>query len=74
MSISESEAIARAKQVALEQGWAWVDPALASLHRPWFGEGGRWEVFSHALGLGAKVRIVIDASTGEVLEKGYLPR
>jgi uncharacterized membrane protein YkoI len=29
---------------------------------------------SNAWALGAKVRVVIDADTGEVLEKGYIPR
>ena len=72
--ITEQEAIARAKQVASEQGWAWTEPALATLHRRWLGKGGRWEVFSHASGLGAKVRIVVDAETGEVLEKGSIAR
>lgn len=74
MSMSETEAVARAKQVAVEQGWPWTEPALASFRPAWFGDGGRWEIFSHALGLGAKVRIVIDATTGEVLQKGYIPR
>jgi hypothetical protein len=31
-------------------------------------------VFSNARGLGAKSRVVIDALTGDVLEKGYVPR
>jgi hypothetical protein len=72
--IGEAEAIQRARQVAQEQGWAWLEPALATLRRRWFRPGGRWEVFSNAHALGAKVRIVIDAESGEVQEKGYLPR
>ena len=72
--MTEQEAIDRAKKVALEQGWAWVEPALATLRRPWFGKGGKWEIFSNAQGLGAKARVVIDAQTGAVLEKGYIPR
>ena len=72
--ISEQQAIEKAQQVALEEGWAWVDPATATLRRPWLGKGGRWEVFSHALGLGPKVRVVLDAETGAVLDRGYIPR
>jgi hypothetical protein len=72
--IGEAEAIAKAKQVAQEQGWAWVEPAAATLRRRWFGPGGRWEVFSNAHALGAKVRVVLDAESGEVQEKGYIPR
>ena len=72
--LTEAEAIERARQVAAESGWAWVDPALATLRRPWFGKGGKWEIFSNAHALGAKVRVVVDGETGSVLEKGYIPR
>jgi hypothetical protein len=51
-----------------------VEPAQATLRRAWRGNDGRWEVFSNALGRGAKARIVIDARIGEVLDKGYIPR
>ena len=72
--ITEDEAVNRAKRVAVEHGWAWVDPAHTTLRSRWFGKGGKWEVFSNAAGLGAKVRVVLDAQTGAVLEKGYVPR
>jgi len=73
-AVTEQEAIALAKQAALAEGWAWVEPAQAALHRSWRGKGGRWVVFSNARGLGAKARVVIDAASGAVLEKGYVPR
>ena len=72
--MSEAEAIDRAKRIAQGEGWAWAEPAEATLYRAWFGKGGRWVIFSNARGLGAKARVVIDAQTGEVLEKGYVPR
>jgi hypothetical protein len=72
--INEQEAIERAKQIAEEQGWIWVEPAEAIWHPAWSGSGGKWEIFSNARGLGAKARVVIDAQTGAVLEKGYVPR
>jgi hypothetical protein len=72
--ISEEEAIAKAAQVAAEQGWSWIAPARATLRRDWLGKGGRWEVFSHTQGLGPKVRVVLDAESGEVIERGYIPR
>ena len=72
--MTEAEAIAMARSVAVEQGWAWVEPARAERQRAWLGRGGRWVVFSNAGGLGAMVRVVIDAATGHVLEKGYVPR
>jgi hypothetical protein len=72
--VTEGEAIAIARATAEQEGWAWVEPALATLREPWFGKGGKWEIFSNALGLGAKARVVIDAQTGAVLEKGYIRR
>ena len=59
--ISEQEAVAIARGIAGQRGWAWVEPARATLRRHWIGPGGRWEVFSNARGLGAIVRVVIDA-------------
>ena len=72
--IDERQAITRAREVAAEHGWAWIDPAVATLRRKWFGKGGRWEVFSHSRGHGPKVRVVLDAETGAVLDRGYIPR
>lgn len=72
--ISESQAVDIARAVAKQEGWAWVEPAQATLHRDWFGPGGRWEVASNRLGRGAMVRATIDAQTGAVLHKGYIPR
>ena len=72
--LTEQEAIERAKQVAREQGWGWGEPVLASLQRPWFGPGGKWTVRTNTQRLGGNARVVIDAQTGEILEKGYLPR
>ncbi len=72
--ITEADAIARAREVASAEGWAWVEPAQATLRRAWFGGGGKWEIHSNAHGLGAKARVVLDAVTGEVLDKGYVPR
>jgi hypothetical protein len=72
--MTEQEAIERAKQIATEEGWGWLEPGEGIWHPAWFGKGGKWEVYSNAKGLGAKVRVVIDAQSGEVLEKGYVPR
>jgi hypothetical protein len=72
--VTEDEAVSLARAVAEREGWAWVEPAYATFRRPWFGKGGKWEIFSNANGLGAKARVVIDAQTGAILEKGYIPR
>lgn len=72
--MSELEALQRAQEIATERGWAWQAPAQAIWRPAWFGKGGKWEVLSNTLGKGAKVRIVLDAQSGAVLEQGYLPR
>lgn len=72
--MTEQEAVEIARQLAKQEGWGWVDPAFATLRRPWFGPGGRWEIFSNRGGVGTVVRVVIDDETGRVLEKGYVPR
>jgi hypothetical protein len=72
--ISEAEAIRLAKQLADEKGWGWLDPPYATLRRPWFGPGGRWEIFSNAAGKGPKVRVVLDAQSGQIIDQGYIPR
>lgn len=72
--MTEDEAVELARAEAKRQGWAWVDPALATFRKAWLGNGGKWEIYSNAKGLGAKARVVIDAATGVILEKGYIPR
>jgi hypothetical protein len=44
--ITEQEAIERAKQIAEEQGWIWVESAEAIWHPAWSGRGGKEEAFS----------------------------
>jgi hypothetical protein len=72
--MTRQEAIEIARRTAEEEGWAWDEPVDATLRRPWFKKGGRWEVYSNVLKMGAKARIVIDDETGKVLDKGYIPR
>jgi hypothetical protein len=72
--MNEEQAVAIARRTAEQEGWAWVDPPLATLRKGWSGRSGRWEIFSNARALGAKVRVVLDDETGTVTEKGYVPR
>jgi hypothetical protein len=72
--MTEEEAIEIAKRTAKQEGWAWIDPAYARLRRRWFRPGGQWRIYSNRLMKGPKVRVFIDDETGEVLEKGYIPR
>jgi len=73
-TISEREAVEIAKQVADENDWIFAEPVLATFHSDWFSKGGKWEIYSNAERLGAKVRVVIESPSGKVLEKGYIPR
>jgi hypothetical protein len=73
--MTESEAIAIAQSVAEQNGWPWGLPAHITYRKAWFKRnGGRWEIFSNANGLGAKIRVVVDDKTGLVLEKGFVGR
>jgi hypothetical protein len=71
--LGEKEAVELAKRAAAQQGWTWIEPARAVLRRR-LGEGGTWEIYSNANGRGAIARFLIDAETGAVLHKGYIPR
>jgi hypothetical protein len=73
-AVTEEEAVELARAAAKREGWAWVEPAHATLRKPWFGKGGKWEIYSNAKGLGAKARVVIDAETGALVEKGHISR
>ena len=67
--MTSDEAIARAKALAEREGWPFREPASARLVTQ-----HRWEVLSNAHSLGVKVRVVIDAHSGEIIDKGYIPR
>lgn len=72
--ISETEAIARARDIANQRGWTWLEPVEAHQERAflWFG-AVRWVVVTNAESRGASARIVLSAE-GEILQAGYLPR
>lgn len=72
--IPEEKAVELAKAAAAELGWPWTEPTQAVLYRGWFGRGGRWEIRSNAVGYGAMVRMTVDAETGEIRDKGFVPR
>ena len=72
--IDQAEAIAIARLVADKEGWAFAEPVVVRLRRAWFGQRGRWEIWTNAVNRGTRARFVIDAQDGRVIEKGYLPR
>jgi hypothetical protein len=72
-SLSAEQAIAVAKRSAEQLGWAWREPARAQWFPERYGKPERWEIYSNAQARGAMARFVIDAKSGEVLDKGYIP-
>lgn len=72
--ISEEQAIKIAKQFAKENTWSWGEPTEVIFRKSWLGKPLRYEVYSNARKLGAKVKVLVDANTGEILDKGYIAR
>ena len=73
--MTESEAIAVAKQIAEHEGWPWDEPVSAVLERRFILLGPKeWTVTTNATLRGCNLRIVLDARTGAVLIKHRLPR
>ena len=72
--MQEHEVIELAKHFAASKGLTWVMPARVSFRKAWFGGGGKWELFSNANYIGSSIRLVVDDSSGEILEYGHIPR
>lgn len=73
MILEESEAIGIAERVAIQEGWLWDEPIIAT---PKYERGKikLWEIRSNTSWKGCNAWIVINAETGEILDKKYLPR
>ncbi len=72
--IEEGAAIELARARAEAKGWAFAEPVAVTHRRGWFGKGDRFEIETNAGKHGTKARFVIDATTGEILSEGYIPR
>lgn len=73
--ITRDEAIAIARQAAVDRGWRWEEPVSAERGRTWllFGRH-KWEVRTNTQRRGANARFVIDAIDGHLLQAVWLPR
>jgi hypothetical protein len=71
--VTSDEALAIARRIATERGWAFLDPVSVRKRRPWF-EKPRWQVMSNHESRGMNVLIEIDDRTGEILHQAFLPR
>lgn len=75
MTISEEEAIERARRCAEERGWAWQEPVRVTRSRAFLFFGRvRYEVRTNAEMRGSNARIVVDAEDGAITEAHWLPR
>lgn len=75
MPLSEQDALARARALAEERGWPWLEPVEVSRERSLVVVGReRWVVTTHVGYRGASARIVMNADDGSIVSAGYLPR
>jgi hypothetical protein len=69
---TRDDLIARAKSLASERGWTWLEPVHVSAGAE-HGEPA-WVVRSHYMAMGVNVIVVFRRSDLAVLRSGYLPR
>ena len=75
MTISEDEAIERARACAEQHGWAWREPVRASLSRAYVVFGRRrYEIWSNAERLGSNASILVDGEDGSIIAAHWRPR
>ena len=72
--MTEKDAVERAKAIATDEGWPWVEPIRAVGFRNMFLGEKRWRVMSNCQNRGMNVRIVLRDDDGSVVEKGFMPR
>jgi hypothetical protein len=72
--IDRNQALEIAQKCADENGWGLTEPLHIVARTRWFGGLDRYEIASDRAVRGTKVRIVVDATTGEIRSKGYIPR
>ena len=73
--IDSAVAIGIARKRAEDNGWAFAEPLAIITRRAWLsGDLLRFEIETNAGKRGTKARFVIDATSGEIMSEGYLPR
>ena len=72
--IDEAAAVERARARAAEKGWAFMEPVRVTTRRTWLrGTPMRYEIVTNDGQRGAIARFVVDASSGAILDEGYVP-
>jgi hypothetical protein len=72
--VTREDAIARARALADERGWTWLEPVGARRGRAWLVGKRRWTVTTNIEHIGASVLVVLDDATGAIVRAGFLPR
>jgi hypothetical protein len=72
--VDRNPAIELARQCAAESGWALQAPLYVVERTRWWGDVDSYEISSNPALRGNNARFVIDAATGEIRSKGYVPR
>lgn len=72
--IDEQTALAIARAAAASQGWSFSEPAECRLRRNWLGKPQSWDIRTNAGKKGTVAKFTIDATDGQVIEKGYVAR
>lgn len=74
-AITAFRAIEIAREVAASESWPWREPVSVLQTLPARLTGQRhWSVKSNAATVGMNVSVVVDAATGDVLNRRYDPR
>jgi hypothetical protein len=72
--INRDQAIEIARNSAAEQGWGLQEPLQVTERRRWRGGVDSYDIVTNPAMRGTSARFVIDATTGEIRSKGYIPR
>ena len=66
--MTRNEAIARAKELAHDKGWPFLEPVIAHRQASGSASGATWEVLSNAGAMGTSVVVMINDESGAVME------
>ena len=76
-TMTKEEAIEKAKQIAEEENWQWLEPSGATYvteTKGWIRRTvvrNAWRVTTNAGRRGGNINIIFDADTGEVIGKAF---
>ena len=71
--MTETEALEVAAQIALDNGWPWLEPVQIVLKKSIF-RSSKWAIRTNHDNLGCNICIEIDNDKGVVVKAVFLPR